>query len=100
MKKLILTTAAALAFTAGVAMNSTPASAQVYVRVGPPPRVVEPVPAPRPGFVWREGYHRWDGGRYVWVPGEYITERPGGHWVPGHWDHRRRGYVWVEGHWS
>lgn len=49
--------------------------AQVVVRVGPPAPIVETRPvAPGPGFVWIAGYHRWDGGRYVWVPGRW--DRP------------------------
>ena len=77
------------------------ASAQVVVRLGPPrpPREVVPV-APHPGWVWQPGYHRWDGGRYVWVPGAYAEPpRPHAGWVPGHWANRPGGYVWVEGHW-
>jgi hypothetical protein len=99
MKKLILTATAALVFTAGVTAIPMAASAQVFVRIGPPPPVREVAPPPRPGFVWRSGYHRWDGARYVWVPGEYIEEHPGHHWVNGHWAHRPGGYVWIEGHW-
>ena len=81
--------------TAGVA------SAQLVVRVGPPRPVYErPGPVPHPGWVWQPGYHRWDGARYVWVPGTYAAP-PYEHarWVPGHWGHRGGGYAWVEGHW-
>jgi WXXGXW repeat (2 copies) len=75
--------------------------AQVVVRVGPPAAIVETRPA-RPGgeFVWVDGYHRWDGARYVWVPGRW--DRPPHHgqrWVAHHWVHRNGGYVMVEGHW-
>jgi len=84
-----------------LAAATAAAGAQVYVRVGPPPRPREVVPVnPHPGWVWHEGYHRWDGRRYVWVPGEYVAPpRPGVRWVPGHWDRRHGGYVWIEGHW-
>lgn len=86
----------------GVALTATMAGAQIVVRIGPPPpRPVEVVPvAPHPGWVWREGYHRWDGAHYVWVPGSY-AEPPYAHarWVPGHWDRRGGGYVWIDGHW-
>ena len=45
-------------------------------------------------------FFRWDGNRYVWVPGSYV-EPPHAHarWVDGHWAHRGGGWVWVEGHW-
>ena len=75
--------------------------AQVVIRVGPPPVVVEhPGPPPERGYVWIAGYHRWDGERYVWTPGHY--ERPphrGAHWVAHRYVRRNGGWVFVEGHW-
>lgn len=98
MKKHLVS--AALVSLLGLA---TAAGAQVYVRVGPPAPVREVIPPPppeHPGWVWHAGYHRWDGGRYVWVPGYYVAP-PYRHarWVPGHWDRTPRGWFWVEGHW-
>lgn len=98
MRKQLLT--AALASVLGLA---TVAGAQVYVRIGPPPPHREVVPPPPPehrDWVWHGGYNRWDGQRYVWVPGTYVAPpRPHAVWVPGHWRSTPRGYVWVEGHW-
>jgi hypothetical protein len=98
MRKQLLT--AAFATVLGIA---TAAGAQVYVRIGPPPHpreVVPPVPREHPDWVWHEGYHRWDGRGYVWVPGAYVAPPyRHAHWVPGHWRPTPRGYVWVEGHW-
>jgi WXXGXW repeat (2 copies) len=75
-------------------------NAQVVVRIGPPVDIVEhPGPPPHRGYVWIAGYHRWDRGRYVWVPGRY--ERPPHEhavWVPHHWIQRHDGWVLVEGH--
>jgi hypothetical protein len=87
MKKQIL------AAVAGVLLaGSLAAGAQIVVRIGPPPPPVR--------WVWVGGHHRWDGARYVWVPGYYAhPPRAGAFWVPGHWAHRGGGYVWVEGHW-
>ena len=85
----------------GAALFVGAANAQVYVRVGPPAPVREYAPPPPgPGYVWMAGYHRWEGARYVWVPGHYILP-PGRYhrWIPGHWRQTRRGWVWVEGHW-
>jgi hypothetical protein len=97
--KLILSSA--LAATLTFAALSPAAGAQVYVRVAPPRPIIErPGPPPHPGWEWHPGYHRWDGARYVWVPGAYVEGRPGHHWVPGHWDHGPRGHFWVEGHWA
>ena len=77
------------------------ARTRIYVRVGPPPIIVEhQTLAPHPGYVWQPGYHRWDGTRYVWSAGTWARP-PYRHavWVPGHWVNERRGYYWVEGHW-
>lgn len=75
--------------------------AQVVIRVGPPPVIVEhPGPRPGPGYVWIGGYHRWDGARYVWVPGHYeLPPHRGAHWVAHRYVRRGGGWVFVEGHW-
>jgi hypothetical protein len=95
MKKQVLTTVCALFLSVGAA------NAQIVVRIGPPPpRPVEVVPAPRAGFVWVPGFHRWDGHRYVWVRGHYMhPPHPGAVWVPGDWREERGGHVWHEGYW-
>jgi hypothetical protein len=84
-------------------LSAIPASAstRVYVRVGPPAPVVQVRPvAPGPRYVWVDGYHRWDGRVYTWVPGRWVLP-PRAHavWVPGRWVHEKRGYYWVDGHW-
>ena len=67
-------------------------------------------PAPRPGWVWVEGYYAQDG---TWVPGYWAPAqpRPGYAWVPGYWDGDRYvegywreagrpGFVWVDGYYD
>jgi hypothetical protein len=102
MKKLysVLFGAALLMSVASTACLA-PASGRVYVRVGPPAPVYEVrAVSPGPGFVWIEGYHRWDGRAYIWTPGRWERPpRPRAAFVPGHWASDRRGYYWVEGHW-
>ena len=95
MKKFLL------AALATAILGTSAAFAQVVVRIAPPPPIVEHRPVrPGPAYVWTGGYHRWDGARYVWVPGRWaVPPRRGGVWVAGHWRHRRGGYVWVPGHW-
>jgi hypothetical protein len=94
MKKFLLMAVASAVLCTGTAF------AQVIVRVAPPPPIVEHHEAERRGFVWVDGYHRWDGHRYIWVHGRWVhPPRPGVAWVPGHWDPRPGGYIWVEGHW-
>lgn len=102
-RNLFRTMAAGLLLSASLAMVSACADTRgrVYVRVGPPAPVYEVrVAAPGPGYVWLEGYHRWDGRAYVWVPGRWATPpRPRSRWEAGHWDHNGHGYFWVEGRW-
>lgn len=78
-----------------------PLAADVVVRIAPPRVIVEhPVRAPGPGYVWTPGYHRWDGGRYVWVGGSWVRPpHPHARWERAHWVHRGGGYVFVEGRW-
>jgi hypothetical protein len=84
-------------------LSAIPASAstRVYVRVGPPAPIVEVRPvAPGPRYVWVDGYHRWNGRAYAWVPGRWVVPpRARAVWVPGRWVHEKRGYYWVDGHW-
>lgn len=94
-----------LTMAAGILLSaSAVAGAQVVVRIGPPPpRPVEVVPVRpvgHPDWVWHAGFHRWDGQRYVWVPGSYVAPPyRGARWVPGHWANRRGGWVFIDGHW-
>ena len=91
----------ALAVVLACTLIPAASNAQVYVHIGPPVAVVEhPGPPPGRDFVWVSGYHRWDGNRYVWVPGHYERPPHGHHvWVAHHWEHRHDGWVLVEGHW-
>lgn len=74
----------------------------VFVRVRPPaPSVEVRAVAPGPDFIWIEGFHRWDGTRYVWIPGHWERRpHPKAVWMPGRWRHNDRGWFWVEGHWK
>lgn len=86
---------------AAMALSAAPSQAAVIVRVGPPVARFERVPvAPAPGYVWRAGYWRWTGARYVWVGGAYLAAPyPRAAWIPGHWVGGPRGWVWIDGRW-
>ena len=102
MSKRVLRTAGAMLFS-GFFLAALPASAapQVYVRVGPPAPVVEVRPALRRGYVWRDGYYRWNGHRYVWNRGRYVrAPYANAAWNAGRWERSNRGYYWVPGHWG
>src|SRR5579863_8391708 len=83
----------------GMAMTST--AAEVIVKVAPPHVIVEKRPrAPGPEFVWVNGFHRWNGERYVWEPGRWDRPpHPHAKWVGHRWEKRHGGWVMVEGHW-
>lgn len=101
-RHLLGTTAAKLLLTASLGLSAACyTTGRVYVRVGPPAPVYEVrTVAPGAGYVWVEGYHRWDGRGYVWVPGRWaVPPRSRAVWVPGHWDRDNRGYFWVQGRW-
>ena len=76
-------------------------AAEVIVRVAPPRPVYETRgPMPGRGYVWINGYHRWDGRAHVWVPGRWERPpHPRSRWVEHRWVKRHGGYVFVEGHW-
>ena len=95
MKKIVSAVLLAICLAPAISM------AQVVVRVAPPAPIVEVHERPpHAGWVWIDGYHRWDGHRYVWVKG-YWRRPPhaGATWEPHHWEHRGDGWVMVEGHW-
>jgi WXXGXW repeat (2 copies) len=86
-----------------LALCTAPAAlmAQVVVRIAPPAPVVEVHDhPPHAGWVWNDGYQRWDGHRYVWTKGRWVKPpHPGAVWVAHRWERRNGGYVMVEGHW-
>jgi len=88
----------------GLFLFAAPLAARAQVAVGitiaPPAPRYEPLPPPRPGYVWAPGYWQWVGGRYVWAGGQWMAARPGYHWAPPRWDHRGPGWYYTQGHWA
>lgn len=95
MKKIALSLLLALTLAPVAAL------AQVVVRVEPPaPIVEEHSRPPHHGWVWIDGYHRWDGHHYKWVKGHWVNPpHPGAVWVAHRWERRGDGWVMIEGHW-
>jgi len=95
LKKIALAAMFALTFLPAVSY------AQIFVRIGPPPPIVERRPPPPDrGYVWVDGYHRWDGNQYVWTTGRW--DRPpheGQRWVAHRWVRRGDHWEMREGHW-
>ena len=102
-RHVIRGTCGALLVAATVASTAacTDTRGRLHVRLGPPAPVIETrVVSPGPGYVWIDGYQRWDGGRYAWVAGRWERPpRPRARWVRGRWARDRRGWYFVDGHW-
>jgi hypothetical protein len=85
------------------ALSAQMTLAQGVVRVAPPPPPRNAVAVgrpPHPGYVWTAGYQRWDGRRYVWVPGQWVRPPRGGAvWVPATWTRRGDGWAFRQGYW-
>ena len=106
MKRTLFTALAAAAVSTSALVAPammTPAAAQgINIQIGTPPPapIYEVVPAPRAGYVWAPGYHRYDNGRYVWTSGRWMAERPGYRWIGDRWEHGPNGYYHVAGRWD
>jgi hypothetical protein len=92
--------AALLVISAGSMASFAQARSYVEVDVAPPPDRVEHMPPPRAGYVWAQGYWRWDHGHHVWVKGHWIHERHGHHWVNDQWVHDGGRWRFEGGHWD
>ena len=63
----------------------------LIVDLAPPPPRGEPMPAPRPGFVWAPGHWTWAGNQYVWAAGRWEQVRAGQRFVPERWERYTEG---------
>jgi hypothetical protein len=103
MKKIALAALVGL-FALTLTLTSAPVAshAQTVIHIAPPAPIVEnPGPPPEEGFVWINGYYRWDGDHYTWVTGHWMqAPHSGAHWVAHHWEERDGNWVLVEGHWE
>lgn len=93
---------AAALLAASFGTIATTASAEIVVRVAPPPLRAETAPQPRRNHVWVPGHWEWRNRNHHWVAGTWIRERRGHRynqpeWVErdGRW-HMQRGY-WQRG---
>ncbi len=66
----------------------------------PPPIRYEPVPPPRPAYIWLQGYWGWDGHAHVWIPGRWERERPGYVYAQPQWIEGPRGWEFRPGGWK
>jgi hypothetical protein len=92
--KRILCVAAAIAISTAAFMPIQ-ASAQPGVNViigAPPPLRYERIPDARRGYVWVNGYWRWNGHRHLWMRGHWVRERHGHYYRHPEW--REGGGSW------
>lgn len=73
----------------------------VTISSGTPPPAVryEPVPPPRVGYVWVEGYWNWNGRAHVWVPGHWVRARSGYEYAQPRWQEGPNGWELHRGGW-
>jgi len=90
----------ALAAVALAAPGGAQARTDFSITVGPPAPIYEPVPPPRPGWVWAPGYWDWNGHRHVWHRGYWQHERYGYRWEPHHWAQHGDHWTLEHGRWS
>ena len=56
----------------------------------------------RRGYVWVEGYWKWNAffGRYTWQKERWIKIKRNHYWAPGFWEITPGGFFWIEGYWK
>ena len=67
------------------------------------PRVIVNRPTyNRSGYVWVEGYWKWNVyyGSYTWQNARWKRVKRNHMWVPGFWEISPRGFFWVDGYWA
>lgn len=75
------------------------AAPTVLVDVPPPSGTWEATPPAADGWTWSAGYHKWDGERYVWAPGEWILTKPGHTWRQRQWVEKDGKWMLTGGEW-
>lgn len=95
---------AALITVSAAAFTPLTAQAQPHVSViintAPPAPIYERVPGPRHGYVWAPGYWEWRSHRHAWVPGHYVSARPGYVYASPSWHHRGGRWVMEPQRWN
>jgi hypothetical protein len=96
---LVIAASAGCVGEAHVGVAAPVAEVEVTSEPPPPPAGEIVVSAPRPGYVWIEGRHRWDGRRWLWERGRYEPVRVGYRYEQARYEVRGGRRVWIEGGW-
>lgn len=56
----------------------------------------------RGGYVWQEGYWKWNAfyGQYTWQEARWVKAKRNHYWIPGFWEISAGGFFWVNGYWQ
>jgi len=100
MRKMLMGSAVAAAFALSSAASHAASNFSLSVNVGPPAPIYEVAPAPRPGYVWAQGYWDYNHGKHVWHKGYWERERHGERWAQAQWQERDGRWYLNRGHWE
>ena len=50
----------------------------------------------RKGYLWVNGYWKWNVYAYVWMEGFWERERSNFHWHEGSWEETPNVFIWIE----
>ena len=101
-QKIARCLAAATIFSCGNLFAEANISWGVTITGGTPPPVMryEPMPPPRAGYVWMQGYWGWQGGAHAWIPGRWERERVDHVYVQPVWREGPKGWELHPGGWQ
>jgi hypothetical protein len=101
-KKVLISALCVAGFIGAAGPLPSLAQVEIQLNYGPPPAPVEVVPAPRPGYVWGNGYWQYDGARseHVWVAGDWQAARPGYVYVAPQWVERDGRWTYRGSRWD
>lgn len=97
MRKVFLAALLSLGFSLATAYAE-----EIVVKERPPADLIDNRGnPPDKDHVWIDGYHKWDGRVFVWVPGHWDTRpQPKAKWEKAHWRKDHNQWTFVEGRWK
>lgn len=99
IKKILLATVVAGAFSAGITVTAPAMAEVVVVRTAPPAPRNEVAPPARRGYAWQNGHWEWRNNHYVWQRGMWVRERRGYMYNQPTWAERDGRWVMTRGNW-
>ncbi len=77
------------------------AASSIDAPMAPPAEPVYEVDAgERPGYIHVNGYWKWTGDNFMWMPSRWLEEREGFVWVADSWAQRGKKWHLNPGHWE